>query len=616
MRAETRSPASRWAPWALWICLAVASGAGLRHYRIDNTLADWMPDLRSDGPTGTYVVAGFDRSVVDEQAVVAALRGAPSVALCIDPENVRRLQLLTGVTPGDFVIGDNGTYAGAYCFARPGIDDEAFVADLRRALAERLGEAAADVALAGPAVFHEALNRASQSRLSVIMLLVVLVGTASLWWITASASTAIAATAAVSLSQIVLVGLASWMRVPMDMSLSLVPPLMMALGYSYAAQIAMRPRITGVLLLCGITTAAGIGIFGATDLAPVRRFAAWGVLGVALVWLAVFTLVPRPARHSSPAARSSATLRATGGAAARLALRHRGPVLAVAAGITVAAAFAVGALRFEDDPLRYLPDDADMVRDVRVINDRLTGTLPFEIRVTGDTDPTEVLLATPGVRKVIHIPHFFAPVPGLYWCLADEGSLADLHQHAPEWRAWARARGSELAFTGVAAQLAHVGETIRLIAAISLPCMALVALLSGWLLTGDPRLGLVSAWVNLLPIAGLVLFAAAIRMPISIPALFVGAISIGVGLDDTIHILSEFRRTRSVPRAMVRCRLPCLGSSVTVAACMLAFTLSDFSPTGQFGLLMSIGVVGAVVADLVVLPAAILLVTRRRGAPH
>ena len=105
--------------------------------------------------------------------------------------------------------------------------------------------------------------------------------------------------------------------------------------------------------------------------------------------------------------------------------------------------------------------------------------------------------------------------------------------------------------------------------------------------------------------------------PIQMPTLMTGAIGIGAGIDDAMHVV-WLRRRHSLPRAFRLGARACLGSSLVAAVCMLAFTASPFGPTAQFGLLMALLLALAAWADMMVLPAclAMLGVGRAPALPN
>jgi predicted RND superfamily exporter protein len=205
---------------------------------------------------------------------------------------------LVGVTADEFVIGPDGDYAGIFVFPHVEAGDERFVGAIRDILDQTECSRADCFNLGGPAVFHVALNEASQRYPPHIVLLILFVGGALMWAVTRGLAAAGSAMAAITLSQVVLVGAMSWSRLPMDVSLSMVPPLMMSFGFSYAAHRALRPHIAHLLFLCAANTALGFGTFVSADVPPVRIFAVAGGLGLAVVWLAVVTLVPGPRGRS------------------------------------------------------------------------------------------------------------------------------------------------------------------------------------------------------------------------------------------------------------------------------------------------------------------------------
>ena len=204
---------------------------------------------------------------------------------------------LIGVTPDDFVVGRDRTYVGIFLFPRTDTSDDSFISEIHSVLSDMPCNRGECFNLGGLAVFHIAMNKASQQRLPHIMLLILSMGGALLWWVTGSFRSAWTAMVAITLSQVVLVGILSWFRLPMDVSLSMVPPLMMSFGFSYAVHRSLRSDVGHVLALCAATTALGFGTFVFADVPPVRMFAVAGGLGLAVVWLAVNTLVHGPRRR-------------------------------------------------------------------------------------------------------------------------------------------------------------------------------------------------------------------------------------------------------------------------------------------------------------------------------
>ena len=96
---------------------------------------------------------------------------------------------------------------------------------------------------------------------------------------------------------------------------------------------------------------------------------------------------------------------------------------------------------------------------------------------------------------------------------------------------------------------------------------------------------------------------------------------LGLAVDNTFHLAAAVRRAgpRVTPRTLLRA---CQGvgeaawsSSLALAAGFATLGLSGFVPTAHFGLLVSVGALLALVADLAFLPALWSPSARGRRGP-
>ena len=134
----------------------------------------------------------------------------------------------------------------------------------------------------------------------------------------------------------------------------------------------------------------------------------------------------------------------------------------------------------------------------------------------------------------------------------------------------------------------------------------------------DVRMVLVSLLPNLVPllfIAGVMGFTG-IDLKVSTAIIF--SIAFGIAEDDTIHMLAKLRlqllEGRSVPYALKRTYLS-TGKAVSVTSLMLisgflTLMLSDFASIFYMGLLITLTLIFAFVAELLLLPALILVMLR------
>ena len=120
---------------------------------------------------------------------------------------------------------------------------------------------------------------------------------------------------------------------------------------------------------------------------------------------------------------------------------------------------------------------------------------------------------------------------------------------------------------------------------------------------------------NTLPllVMSLVMYLAGIDLKIVTTLIF--TVAFGITVDDTIHLLGnlkiELREGASFGKALEHTYIT-TGKSVILTTIILFFgfvslTLSDFSSTYYFGLLVSVGLLSAVIVDLTLLPALLLL---------
>jgi predicted RND superfamily exporter protein len=127
--------------------------------------------------------------------------------------------------------------------------------------------------------------------------------------------------------------------------------------------------------------------------------------------------------------------------------------------------------------------------------------------------------------------------------------------------------------------------------------------------------GLISMVPNLIPILLTLGTMGWLDIPLNIATAPVAAIALGIAIDDTIHFLvrfrREFRRDRDYEKAIEKTLRsvgkPILITSIVLTAGFCIFLFSNFQPTRNLGVLISCAVIGAVFADLIVLPVLLLI---------
>lgn len=149
----------------------------------------------------------------------------------------------------------------------------------------------------------------------------------------------------------------------------------------------------------------------------------------------------------------------------------------------------------------------------------------------------------------------------------------------------------------------------------------LVAATLAFLLRGHGALALWAIVANALPVFALVGLMGWSGIGVDPANTMVGAILIGIGVDDTIHLALRYAAARRAGRdvgAALDAALAQAGEPVLVASLVLAlgFSVLLFSQWGGlvgFGLLASLGIGLLLAGDLLLLPAALLATAGRRA---
>lgn len=594
--------------WLAWLLLTAVACAGFSRYRVENDINAWYPQFAAHDASGTWLLVGFPAQAIDANTFAAALRQESNMQLVIDPAAAELAQLAGSPDLLGLVRSNDGDYEGVLCIARPGVSAEVFVADVRRVIDQSLTPPQREqVALGGPAVFVQAINYESQRWLPMLTMLGFGLATLALRAFIGRWRPALEAALAVAIAQAVTLGTASWLGRPMDMASSMAPALLMAMGMSYAMHRATRTNTTPGLVLAAMTTALGLITFAATDVGPIRQFALIATAGLAVTFFAVISLVTPPQsinEQETPIAPAMGHWRrATIHPAGRVAL------LGLSVAVSLAGVVALTQINLRSNPIEMFPADHWLRQDLFTIEQHLTGMLPFEIGVIGPASEAQRLIDmvehTPAVRLIIALPgEGSAPELRRWWGFADQDTLERLPDAFAAWQEEARQMHLQLTIRGPAAQVMRAQQSVEWVARSAFLSMACVAGLVVGMATRSVRWALLSIWVNTLPVLSLAAVLWALDRPIDLPSVMIGSIAVGVAMDDTVHMVLALRRFRSTPRALSEVGPACLASSLVTIASLLPLTMATFKPTAQFAAILSVAILVAAIADLLVLPAS------------
>jgi hypothetical protein len=130
------------------------------------------------------------------------------------------------------------------------------------------------------------------------------------------------------------------------------------------------------------------------------------------------------------------------------------------------------------------------------------------------------------------------------------------------------------------------------------------------------RLTLLGALPNAMPILMIYGVMGWVGLSLDVATVMVGAIALGIAVDDTVHVLVAWKNTagrqQATHAALEKVWWPVLTTSLAAAAGFLVLAASAFVPMRKFGFITSAVMLLAVAADLLVLPSLLLVCGSRR----
>ncbi|HXV22568.1 MAG TPA: MMPL family transporter, partial [Desulfuromonadales bacterium] len=161
-------------------------------------------------------------------------------------------------------------------------------------------------------------------------------------------------------------------------------------------------------------------------------------------------------------------------------------------------------------------------------------------------------------------------------------------------------------------------DSNRLVASLGKSFALSLILVMGaiWVLFGSFKLTLVALVPNLIPLVwsgGIMGYAG---IDLSTGTAMIAAVVIGLVVDNTIHYLARYRRERHrTPAEAVHATTTGTGRAMVISSVVLVLgfwtgCFGSFKPTVYFSLLTGLTMIGALLNDLLVLPACLLLTGR------
>lgn len=131
--------------------------------------------------------------------------------------------------------------------------------------------------------------------------------------------------------------------------------------------------------------------------------------------------------------------------------------------------------------------------------------------------------------------------------------------------------------------------------------------------TRSVRLGLIALIPNIFPIFFTIGLLGIIDIPLDLSNIMIASIAIGIIGNDTIHFLYNYSKDKNstavqnIRSVYNSISSPIFSTSIIVAAGFFILSFSNFVPTKYFGILSGMLVIVALLSDLLLLPALLLL---------
>ena len=414
---------------------------------------------------------------------------------------------------------------------------------------------------------------------------------------------------------------------------------------------------------CGLTsivTAIGFASLAVAQIEAVRTFGIAAAVGALASFMAVTLLTPLlAATRFCSGLRLGRSSRLAGRAANMLAafsVRHARPLVGLACGLTAALGLVGARLDADNRIVDSLPAGAPASRALARVDAEFGGAMGIDVVVGWPEgldwrDPAvlaslsrveELLGREAGISRPISLSTIAGELPPRARRRLDAASVSDLV--APDARmALVRARVSDLGsrtlegvYDRIDSGLAGIerespGWRLRLVGMSVVSArnirqlvrdlgssLVLEVLVIGCILAIAFRsllAGIVSLIPNVFPLAVIAAMLVLTGRALDPATVIVFNVCLGLAVDDTVHVLAALARHRraglsiatSVRRAVVETGNPVVIGGIVLAVGFAAVTASSVPSLASFGVLACAAVAAATVAELVLLPALLVV---------
>ena len=169
----------------------------------------------------------------------------------------------------------------------------------------------------------------------------------------------------------------------------------------------------------------------------------------------------------------------------------------------------------------------------------------------------------------------------------------------------------QVSSTGMIAMLVKTVTSAITSTAVSYGLAFLAIAIMMMVMLGSVKLGLISMIPNLLPVIAVLALMWLLSLPLDMYSMLIGAIVIGLAVDDTVHFMHNFKRyfdqhgdtALAIEQTLQGAGRAMLVTTIVLCAGFFAYFFSAMTNLMAFGVLTSFAIVMALIADFLVAPA-------------
>ena len=169
----------------------------------------------------------------------------------------------------------------------------------------------------------------------------------------------------------------------------------------------------------------------------------------------------------------------------------------------------------------------------------------------------------------------------------------------------------DVSVTGISHLLARIMTAAMSSSAISYILAIFLITIMMLILVGNIKIGLISMIPNIAPILVMTTVMVIFDMPLDMFTMLIGAIAIGLAVDDTVHFMHNFRRyeqqyndvNKAVEMTLLTSGKAMIVTSIVLTFGFFVFMGASMSNIFNFGLLTGIAIIAALLADFFLVPA-------------